>query len=71
MEIEYSKQSLKYLSKMDKPTMHRVKNAILHLSHEPPEGDIKPLKGQENIYRARIGDYRIVFEIDADNSIIV
>lgn len=51
--------------------MHRVKNAILHLSYEPPEGDIKPIKGQENIYRARIGDYRILFEIDADNGIIM
>ena len=70
MRIKYKKQSIKYLSKLDKPTMHRIKNAISHLAHEPPEGDIRPLQGQKNIYRAKIGDFRIVFEIDADSGII-
>lgn len=71
MQIKYAKQALKYLSKLDKITIQRIKNAILQLSNEPPEGDIKPLKGEENIYRSRIGDYRILFEIDADNDIIM
>jgi len=71
MQIDYNKQALKYLSKLDKPTLQRIKNAIQQLSHDPPKGDIKPLKGQENIYRARIGGYRILFEIDADNGIVM
>ncbi len=71
MQIDYTKQALKYLSRLDKPTIQRIKNAILQLSLEPPEGDIKPLKGQDNIYRARMGDYRIIFQIDVDNGIIL
>jgi len=71
VRINYTKQALKYLSKLDRPTIQRIKNAIVQLSHEPPEGDIKPLKGQENIYRARMGDYRILFEIDADTGMIM
>jgi len=71
MQINYTKQALKYLAKLDKPTIQRLKNAIYQLSYEPPEGDIKPIKGQENIYRARVGDYRILFEIDSDSGVIM
>lgn len=71
MQVVYSKQAIKYLFKLDKPTIYRINNAIEQLLYEPPKGDIKPLKGQENIYRLRVGDYRILFEIDLENDIIV
>ena len=36
-------------------------NAIYKL---PSEGDIKALCGHRNGYRLRVGDYRIIYEID-------
>ena len=70
MRINYNKQALKYLAKLDRPTRQRLKDDILHLADEPPEGDIRPMSGQENLYRLRIGGFRIIFEIDVDNNII-
>jgi len=61
----YSKQAVKTLSGMDKPTKQRVKQAIEKI----PEGDIKPLVGSDGDYRLRIGDWRILFSY-ADNDII-
>lgn len=42
MNINYSKQAVKFLSKQDKPTRIRIIEAIKRL----PEGDVKKLQGQ-------------------------
>ena len=57
MEIQYSKQAIKFLNKQDKPTKIRIVNAINNL----PEGDVRKLQGQDG-YRLRVGDYRILFD---------
>lgn len=49
MEIQYSKQALKFLKKQDVPTRKRIINAINLL----PAGDVKALQGR-NDYRLRV-----------------
>ena len=53
MEIQYSKQALKFLKKQDVPTRKRIINAINLL----PAGDVN---------RLRVGDYRIIFDINGN-----
>ena len=57
MDIRYSKQALKFLKKLDKPTIKRIISAIEML----PSGDVKKLKGKEG-YRLRVGDFRVIFD---------
>lgn len=57
MEIQYSKQALKFLKKQDRPTQKRIISAINSL----PAGDVKALQGR-NGYRLRVGDYRVIFD---------
>ncbi|MEB3885746.1 type II toxin-antitoxin system RelE/ParE family toxin [Lyngbya sp. CCY1209] len=48
----------------------RIGSAIDNLGLEPrPEGVVK-LKGDDNSYRIRIGDYRVVYAIDDRNKIV-
>lgn len=61
MEIQYSKQALKFLKKQDVPTRKRIIKAINLL----PAGDVKALQGR-NDYRLRVGDYRIIFDINGN-----
>jgi mRNA-degrading endonuclease RelE of RelBE toxin-antitoxin system len=60
MKILYSKTSLKYLQGLDKKIRKRIFFGIEKL---PNKGDVKKMKGQKlkNIYRLRIGKYRIIF----------
>jgi mRNA interferase RelE/StbE len=59
----------KQLLKFDKTVIPTIKTAIGALAQNPrPHGYIK-LKGEE-AYRIRVGDYRIIYEID-DEIIIV
>lgn len=62
MQIELSKAAAKYLKALDKPTRERIKTAIRGLTKEPPQGDIKTLKGYtDGRKRLRVGKYRIIY----------
>lgn len=59
----------KQIMKLDKKAVLLIKTAIAGLAENPrPQGYIK-LKGEE-AYRIRVGNYRIIYEID-DGKIIV
>ena len=66
MNILYHKQAVKAIERLDATSKKRISNAILKL----PEGDIKRLRGYINLYRLRIGDWRVLFAIN-ENSIII
>lgn len=61
MEIQLSKQAQKSLLQMDANTRNRIITSIQGLSHYPPIGDIKKLKGKNSEHRLRVGDYRVVY----------
>lgn len=71
-EIELSRASKKYLNKLDKQTRNRIVDQLLLLSDNPrhPELNIKKFRGNENLYRLRIGDYRVLYSVD-DNVLII
>ena len=70
MTIRYSKASLKFLGKLDKKSVNRIRAAIQGLASNPPEGDIKPLQGyNDGRKRLRVGSWRVIFRYDIDGSI--
>lgn len=44
IKIRYSKDALKFLSKLDKKSVIRIRDAITGLTYDPPVGDIKLCK---------------------------
>lgn len=62
MNISYSKPARKALERMDVATRQRIRSAINKL----PTGDVKKLQGYTIAYRLRVGDYRILFDIDTE-----
>ena len=67
MEVFYSKQARKVIEKLDVPTKHRIRQAIDKL----PDGDIKQLSGRLNVFRLRVGDWRILFSYPDAETILV
>lgn len=55
--------------KLDKKVVPLIKTAIASLADDPRPYGYKKLKG-EDAYRIRVGDYRVIYEID-DGKIIV
>ena len=70
MVIKYSKDSLKFLSKLDKKSVARIRAAIQDLTLIPPMGDIKVMQGySDNRKRLRVGSWRIIYKYGVENEI--
>jgi len=56
----------KQIEKLPAYIIPKVRAVILSLENQPrPAGCVK-LTGSDNIYRIRVGDYRIVYEVSDD-----
>ena len=66
LKIIFEKDAAKHISKMDKPSKTKIKQAIDKL----PAGDVKKLQGFVHDYRLRIGDLRVLFSVEEDTIII-
>ncbi len=62
--IEYSNQAKKFLRKCEKALAARIVNSIESLQERPITHDTKKIEGSENLLRVRVGDYRVLYEID-------
>jgi len=65
-KIVFARNAGKYFSSQHKDQQKRLAKAILTL----PNGDTKKLKGYKGLYRLRVGDYRIIYTIKPDESLI-
>jgi mRNA interferase RelE/StbE len=62
-KILISRSALKELKSIPKNERKAIKDKISKLAYFPlARLDVKKLKGYHNVYRLRVGDYRIVFE---------
>ena len=64
-ELIYSPSALKALEKLDKSIQQRVIIALERLRIRPESCDIKKLTGMPG-YRFRVGDYRVIFDMEED-----
>ena len=67
MQIIITKTAEKSIKRLNEPIKSKIISGIKKL----PFGDIKKLKGYENYYRLRIGDYRILYMINDMSLVIV
>ncbi len=64
--IQLSDLANKFLLKSDRSISKRIISKIEILLTSPNQLQIKKLRGKENLYRIRVEDYRIIFEIHKD-----
>lgn len=63
-KLTYHKSAVKFIAKLDKTSQERIVTGLKGLSSIPPQGDIKRLKGHADLYRLRIGSFRVIFNVD-------
>lgn len=60
-QIVIDKPALKFLQKQPQAQRERLLKAIYAL---PNNGDIKAMSGHENLYRLRVGTFRVIYTIE-------
>jgi mRNA interferase RelE/StbE len=68
--VEFTSSAAKALKKLHASLADRVIAAIEILADQPRPSGSKKLSGEDNLYRIRTGDYRIVYQIQ-DKQLVV
>lgn len=68
--VEYDPKALKELAKLDKSVARRVIKAVDALSLAPHPNGARPLAGYPNLWRIRVGNYRVVYTVK-DTELVV
>jgi mRNA interferase RelE/StbE len=63
-EIFIEKKAEKDLRKLPKNYQNKIIQKILDLKNNPKPIDVRKIASSENYYRVRVGDYRIIYEIN-------
>lgn len=69
--IEVKRSAAKALKKIPKPDRRRIGEKIDSLAEEVPNPETTKMKGENPFHRVRVGDYRIIYEIQDDVLIIL
>lgn len=69
--VELSKSCLKIIERLEKTASSRILDRLEDLEEaENPlrHKDVRPLEGKlKGFYRLRVGEYRVIFELDSGN----
>lgn len=60
----------KDLAELEKKTQRRIKAALDRLLSYPQAADLKKLKGSQDMWRLRVGDWRVVLRLDREQGIL-
>lgn len=71
MKIQFHARADKELNRLSEPTQGRVRSAIDGLATDCRPAQCKKLKGADgDVYRVRVGDYRIMYVVEDELGIV-
>ncbi len=62
--VDFKPSVHKDFRRLPKSVVERVMKRIEKLKDEPLPHGVEKLEGAERLYRIRVGDYRVVYEVD-------
>ena len=68
--VEFLPSAVRTLAKLEPVVRRRIARRIDRLAEDPRSGAVK-LRGVDDVWRARVGDYRILYLIEDDRFVVV
>jgi mRNA-degrading endonuclease RelE of RelBE toxin-antitoxin system len=69
--IEWTKKSLKQLKRIDRKDQVTIANAVDALAEWETARNVKALNNHQYGYRLRVGNYRVMFDVENQELVIV
>ncbi|MGH2429909.1 MAG: type II toxin-antitoxin system RelE family toxin [Candidatus Limnocylindria bacterium] len=69
--IELVPSAARELADFDQATKRRVARRIDQLAEEPRGAGSLKLRGADDVWRARVGDYRLLYRIEDDRLLVL
>ena len=70
-ELRYTHVARKGIRNLDGSVRKRMLKAIEALAEDPRPSGCVPIKGQVDMWRIRVGDYRVRYEVDDDVLVVL
>ena len=61
--VVVARRAIRSIARLPRQGQRRVQAAIDLLANEPRPANCVALAGEESVYRVRVGDYRILYEV--------
>lgn len=61
--VELAPAAKRQIRKLSSTNRQRILDALEKLAHNPRPSGVVKLTGEENLYRIRVGSYRIIYDI--------
>jgi mRNA interferase RelE/StbE len=69
-ELRVDPSVLRQLRKFPSKDAKRILDAIDGMAFNPYAGDIERMRGEEDVWRRRIGSYRVLYEVITSHRIV-
>ena len=70
-ELQIPKRVARQLKRLPRKESERVVSVIQQFASSPYDGDVEKMSGTEDLWRRRVGSYRIKYEINITRKSIV
>lgn len=70
-EIEFAPKAARQFKKLSNEARLRLRPRIDALARNPRPKGVKKLSGERNLYRIRVGEYRVIYSIQDDVLIVL
>lgn len=69
-ELRYKNSFYKDLKRIDHSIRAKLVEATRGLAMQPSPRQAEPIRGSEQTYRWRVGDYRILYQVDTKGRVV-
>ncbi|ATZ61702.2 MAG: type II toxin-antitoxin system RelE/ParE family toxin [Methanosarcinales archaeon Met12] len=70
-EIIFTKQAADFVESLDKGYKNKIRGVFERLKENPFSYPYRKIRGEQDLYRIRIGRYRILYKVDQPESRII
>ena len=69
--VRVAKYAAKNLKKIPSKDQARILEALREIAENPFSGDIEKIAGEAHVWRRRVGNYRILFELEMKEKLVM
>lgn len=70
-KLQFSNRAFKQFSKLNQQIQKRISIQFDKLIQNPLMSGAKKLSGEDSIYRIRVGDYRVLYQMDHGKLVVL
>jgi mRNA interferase RelE/StbE len=69
--LEFTASAAREFRALDRKTQRRISTKVSELANDPLPAGVRKFQGEEDHWRIRVGDYRVIYRVEKCRVVIV